>query len=82
MTHKYPYIYFFIPTYVAIQNYQSLFGWLAASQPAALFSHIKSASATCHLPANSIFLSQQISTGHQPAEQGRFYVRQVIGSSF
>jgi hypothetical protein len=41
-----------------------LFGWL--SQPAVLFFHIKSASATNHLLASSIFLSQQISTSHQP----------------
>jgi hypothetical protein len=44
----------------------SLFGWLAARQPAVLFSHIKSAPATSYLPVSSIFLSQQISTGHQP----------------
>jgi hypothetical protein len=46
------------------------FGWLAASQPAMLFSHIISAPATSHQLASSIFLSQQISTSHQPAERG------------
>jgi hypothetical protein len=40
-----------------------LFGWL----PAVLFSHINSTLAISHLPANSIFLSQQISTSHQPS---------------
>jgi hypothetical protein len=34
------------------------------------FSHINSAPATSYLTASSIFLSQQISTSHQPAEQG------------
>jgi hypothetical protein len=46
---------------------------LAGCQPAVLFSHIKSAPATCHLTASSIFLSQQISTSYQPAEQGGAY---------
>jgi hypothetical protein len=41
----------------------SLFDWLV-SQPAVLFSDIKSALATWQ-----IFLSQQINTRHQPAEQ-------------
>jgi hypothetical protein len=48
---------------------------LVGCQPAVFFSHIKSAPATSHLPASSIFLSQQISTSHQLAEQadvGRF----------
>jgi hypothetical protein len=31
-----------------------------------LFSHINSAPVTSHLPASSIFLSQQISTSHPP----------------
>jgi hypothetical protein len=31
-----------------------------------LFSHINSAPAISHLPATNIFLSQQISTSHQP----------------
>jgi len=44
----------------------SSFGWLAASQPAVLFSHTNSAPATGHQLASSIFLSQQISTSHQP----------------
>jgi hypothetical protein len=35
-----------------------------------LFSHINSAPATSHLLASNIFLSQQISTSQQPAEQG------------
>jgi hypothetical protein len=35
----------------------ALFGWLAPSQPAVLFSHISSASATSHQSASSIFLS-------------------------
>jgi hypothetical protein len=39
---------------------------LAGSQPAAFFSHTNSAPASSHQPANSIFLSQQISTSHQP----------------
>jgi hypothetical protein len=39
----------------------SLFGWLAASQPAVFFSYINLA-----LVNNSIFLSQQISTNRQP----------------
>jgi hypothetical protein len=30
---------------------KALFGWLVASQPAVLFSHNKSASATSHQPA-------------------------------
>jgi hypothetical protein len=42
------------------------FGWLAASQPATLFSHTNSAPATRYQPVSSIFLSQQISTSHQP----------------
>jgi hypothetical protein len=42
---------------------------LANSQLAVLFSHINSAPATSHLSASNIFLSQQISTSHQPAEQ-------------
>jgi hypothetical protein len=37
-----------------------------ASQPAVLFSNIKSAPATSHMSAINIFLSQQISTCHQP----------------
>jgi hypothetical protein len=45
----------------------TLFGWLAGCQPAVLFSHIISASVTSHQPANSIFLSQQISISHQPS---------------
>jgi hypothetical protein len=44
----------------------TLFGWLVASQPAVLFSHINSASATSHQPTNSIFLSQRISLSYQP----------------
>jgi hypothetical protein len=44
----------------------ALFGWLVASQPAVLFSHTNSASATSHQPANSIFLSQRISLSYQP----------------
>jgi hypothetical protein len=44
----------------------SLFGWLAASQPAVLFSYIISTPATSHLSTSSIFLSQQISTSHHP----------------
>jgi hypothetical protein len=36
----------------------ALFGWLAPSQPAVLFSHTSSAPATSHQPASSIFLSQ------------------------
>jgi hypothetical protein len=36
----------------------ALFGWLVASQPAVLFSHISSAPVTSHQPASSIFLSQ------------------------
>jgi hypothetical protein len=51
-------------------EYVASFGWLGASQPAVLFSHINSAPATSHQTANSIFLSQQISTSHQPAERG------------
>jgi hypothetical protein len=46
-----------------------LFGWLAASQPAVLLSHIKSAPAI-YQPA--VFFSHNKSapaTGHQPAEQ-------------
>jgi hypothetical protein len=54
----------------------ALFGWLAPSQPAVLFSHTSSAPATSHQPAerghnpsysacffsqNNIFLSQKIS---------------------
>jgi hypothetical protein len=35
----------------------SLFGWLAVSQLAVFFSHIKSAFTTSHLSASSIFLS-------------------------
>jgi hypothetical protein len=44
---------------------------MAVNQPAVLFSHIISAPATGHQPASSIFLSQQISTSHQPAERGQ-----------
>jgi hypothetical protein len=43
-----------LPTQLA----KALFGWLVASQPAVLFSHTSSASATSHQPASSIFLSQ------------------------
>jgi hypothetical protein len=42
-------IYFGSPKLLAV------FGWLAASQPTMLFSHINSAPATSHLPASSIF---------------------------
>jgi hypothetical protein len=45
-----------------------LVGWLA--EPAVLFSHIISTPAINHQSATSIFLSQQISTSHQLAEQG------------
>jgi hypothetical protein len=48
----------------------ALFGWLAPSQPAVFFSHTNSALASSQQPASSIFLSQQISTSHQLAEQG------------
>jgi hypothetical protein len=37
---------------------KALFGWLAPSQPAVLFSHTSSAPAISHQPASSIFLSQ------------------------
>jgi hypothetical protein len=37
-----------------------------ASQSAVLFSHTNSAPASSNQPASSIFLSQQISTSHQP----------------
>jgi hypothetical protein len=36
----------------------ALFGWLVASQPALLFSHTSSVSATSHQSASNIFLSQ------------------------
>jgi hypothetical protein len=50
----------------------ALFGWLAPSQPAVLFSHTNSAPASSHQPVSSIFLSQQISTSHQlPASRTR-----------
>jgi hypothetical protein len=40
-----------------------------ANQAAVLFSNIKLASAISHLSVSNIFFSQQISTGHQPAEK-------------
>jgi hypothetical protein len=40
----------------------ALFVWLISHQPAVFFSQNK--------PANSTLLSQQISTSHQPNEQG------------
>jgi hypothetical protein len=43
---------------------------LFASQLAVLFFHINSAPAISYLPVSSIFLSQQISTNHQPPEPG------------
>jgi hypothetical protein len=39
----------------------ALFVWLISHQPAVLFSHNK--------PVSSTFLSEQISTSHQPNEQ-------------
>jgi hypothetical protein len=49
----------------------ALFGWLA--QPAVFFSHTKSAPASSHQPASSIFLSHQFSTSQQsPASQQYF----------
>jgi hypothetical protein len=49
----------------------ALFGWLQPavlfSQPTVFYSHNKSV--ISHQSANSIFLSQQISTSHQPAER-------------
>jgi hypothetical protein len=56
--------------FIDLARTMASFGWLAATQPAVLFSHIISAPATNHQPANSIFLSQQISTSHRPAERG------------
>jgi hypothetical protein len=44
----------------------ALFGWLAPSQPAVLFSHTNSAPASSHQSTSSIFLSQQISVSHRP----------------
>jgi hypothetical protein len=48
-----------------------LFSWLAASQPAVLFSHINAASTTGHQPASNIFFSQQISISHQLPATGQ-----------
>jgi hypothetical protein len=48
----------------------ALFGW----QSAVFFSYTNSAPASSHQPASSIFLSQEISTSHQPpASRTRLY---------
>jgi hypothetical protein len=55
----------------------ALFCWLAASQPAVLFSHTSSAPATSQ-PA--VFFSHNKSasaTSHQPAERGPYHVNLV-----
>jgi hypothetical protein len=47
----------------------TLFVWLISHQPAVLFSQNKPATSNQPQPASSTFLSEQISTSHQPKEQ-------------
>jgi hypothetical protein len=47
----------------------TLFVWLISHQPTVLFSQNKPATSNQPQPASNTFLSEQISTSHQPNEQ-------------
>jgi hypothetical protein len=53
----------------------ALFGWLVASQPAVLFSHTSSASATSQPAVFFSYNKSASAISHQPAERGPYLSR-------